>query len=97
MEETTQTLRALLLYNWKAPGGDSTVVQLMLGIDRMEGPFLLLERFHAILEDLWSGEEVLQTWKNAANKVLYKRADRSNCKITTAGGSRFSLTSARSC
>lgn len=75
MDETRQAV--CTLHNWKAPGGDDIIVEL-LKIDDQEEP-VVLERFHAILENVWNGEEVPQTWKDAIIKVLYKKADRSNC------------------
>ena len=64
-------------HNWKAPGPDSLVVRL-LKIDEPAEP-IVLERFHAILVELWTGGDVPQQWKYATIKVLYKESDRSNC------------------
>ena len=75
MDETRQAV--CTLHNWKAPGGDDIMAEL-LKIDDQEEP-VVLERFHAILKNVWNGEEVPQTWKDAIIKVLYKKADRSNC------------------
>ena len=61
----------------KAPGPDSLVTEL-LKIDEPAEP-IVLERFHAILVEVWTGGEVLQQRKDATIKVLYKTSDRSNC------------------
>ena len=66
------------MHNWKAPGPDSLVAEL-LKIDEPAEP-IVLERFHAILVEVWTGGEVPQQWKDAIIKVLYKKSDRSNCK-----------------
>ena len=63
--------------NWRAPGGDATMAEL-LKIDDPEEP-VVLEHFHAILKNVWNGEEAPQTWKDAIVKLFYKKADRSNC------------------
>ena len=65
------------MHNWKAPGPDSLVAEL-LKIDEPAEP-IVLERFHAILVKAWTGGEVPQQWKDATIKVLYKKSDRSNC------------------
>ena len=65
------------MHNWKAPGPDSLLVEL-LKIDGTAEP-IVLERFRAILVELWNGGEVPQQWKDATIKVLYKKSDRSNC------------------
>ena len=75
MDETRKAV--CTLHNWKAPGGDDIMAEL-LKIDDQEEP-VVHERFHAILENVWNGEEVPQTWKDDIIKVLYKKADRSNC------------------
>ena len=64
------------MHNWKAPGPVSLVVEL-LKIDEPAVP-IVLERFHAILVEVWNGGEIPQQWKDAI-KVLYKKSDRSNC------------------
>ena len=56
---------------------DSLVVEL-LKTDEPAEP-IVLERFHAILVEVWNGGEVPQQWKGATIKVLYKKSDRSNC------------------
>ena len=65
------------MHNWKAPGPDSLVAEL-LKIDEPAEP-IVLERFHAILVEVWTGGEVPQQRKDATIKVLYKKSDRSNC------------------
>ena len=65
------------MQNWKAPGPDSLVAEL-LKIDEPAEP-IVLERFHAILVEVWTRGEVPQQWKDAIIKVLYKKSDRSNC------------------
>ena len=65
------------MHNWKAPGPDSVLVEL-LKIDEPAEP-IVLERFRAILVEVWNGGEVPQQWKDATIKVLYKKSDRSNC------------------
>ena len=75
LEETRRAIRGM--YSWKAPGPDSLMVEL-LKIDEPAEP-IVLERFHAILVEVWNGGEVPQQWKDATIKVLYKKSDRSNC------------------
>ena len=65
------------MHNWKAPGPDSLVAELFK-IDEPAEP-IVLESFHAILVEVWTGGEVPQKWKDATIKVLYKKSDRSNC------------------
>ena len=65
------------MHNWKTPGPDSLLVEL-LKIDEPAEP-IVLERFHAILVEVWNGGGVPQQWKDATIKVLYKKSDRSNC------------------
>ena len=71
LEETRRAVRGM--HNWKAPGPDSLVVEL-LKIDEPAEP-IVLERFHAILVEVWNGEEVPQQWKDATIKVFYKKSD----------------------
>ena len=75
LEETRRAIRGM--HNWKAPGPDFLVAKL-LKIDEPAEP-IVLERFHAILVEVWTGGEVPQQWKDAIIKVLYKKSDRSNC------------------
>ena len=75
LEETRRAIRGM--HNWKAPGPDSLVAEL-LKIDEPAEP-IVLERFHAILVEVWTGGEVPQQWKDAIIKVLYEKSDRSNC------------------
>ena len=75
LEETRREIRGM--HNWKAPSPDSLVAEL-LKIDEPAEP-IVLERFHAILVEVWTGGEVPQQWKDATIKVLYKKSDRSNC------------------
>ena len=75
LEETRRSIRGM--HNWKAPGPDSLVAEL-LKIDEPAEP-IVLERFHAILVEVWTGGEVPQQWKDATIKVLYNKSDRSNC------------------
>ena len=56
LEETRRVIRGM--HNWKAPGPDSLVAEL-LKIDEPAEP-IVLERFHAILVELWTGGEVPQ-------------------------------------
>ena len=56
------------MHNWKAPGPDSLGAEL-LKIDEPAEP-IILERFHAILVEVWTGGEVPQQWKDAIIKVL---------------------------
>ena len=65
------------MYNWKAPGPDSLVVEL-LKIDEPAEP-IVLERFHGILVEVWNRGEVPQQWKDATIKVVHKKSDHSNC------------------
>ena len=65
------------MHNWKALGPDSLVAEL-LKINEPAEP-IVLERFHAILVEVWTGREVPQQWKDATIKVLYKKSDQSNC------------------
>ena len=76
------------MHNWKAPGPYSLLVEL-LKIDEPTEP-IVLERFHAILVEVWNGGEVPQQWKDAAIKVLYKKSDRSNCNNYSRGISLLS-------
>ena len=46
------------MHNWKAPGPDSLVAEL-LKIDEPAEP-IVLERFHAVLVEMWTGGEVPQ-------------------------------------
>ena len=57
MDETRQAM--CTRHNGKAPGGDDIMAEL-LKIDDQEEP-VVLERFHAIMENVWNGEEVPQT------------------------------------
>ena len=75
LEETRRAIRGM--HKWKAPGPDSLVAEL-LKIDELAEP-IVLERFHAILVEVWTGGQVPQQWKDATIKVLYKKSDRSNC------------------
>ena len=75
LEETRRAIRGM--DNWKEPGPDSLVAEL-LKIDEPAEP-IVLERFHVILLKVWNGGEVPQQWKDATIKVLYKKSDRSNC------------------
>ena len=56
------------MHNWKAPGPDSLGAEL-LKIDEPVEP-IILERFHVILVEVWTGGEVPQQWKDAIIKVL---------------------------
>ena len=73
LEETRRAIRGM--HNWKAPGPNSLVVEL-LKIDEPAEP-IVLQRFHVILVGVWNGGEVPQQWKYAI-RVLYKTSDRSN-------------------
>ena len=54
-----ETRREILgMPNWKAPGPDSLLVEL-LKIDEPAKP-IVLERFHAILVEVWNGGEIPQ-------------------------------------
>ena len=75
LEETRRVTRGM--HNWKAPGSDSVVAELLKIDEPAES--IVLERFHAILVEVWTGGEVPQQWKDATIKVLYKKSDRSNC------------------
>ena len=75
LEETGSAIRGM--HNWKVPGPDSRLVEL-LKIDELAEP-IVLERFHASLVEVWNGGEVPQQWKDATIKVLYKKSDPSNC------------------
>ena len=75
LEETRRAIRGM--HNWMTPGPDSLVAEL-LKIDEPAEP-IVLERFHAILVEVWTGGEVPQQWKDATTKVLYKKSYRSNC------------------
>ena len=75
LEETRRAIRGM--HTWKAPGPDSLVAEL-LKIDEPAEP-IVLERFHTILVEVWTGGEVPQQWKDATIKVLCKKSDRSNC------------------
>ena len=75
LEETRRAIQGM--HNWKAPGPDYLVAEI-LKIDEPAEP-IVLERFHAILVEVWTGGEVPQQWKDATIKVLYKKSDRSNC------------------
>ena len=75
LEETRRAIRGM--HNWKAPGPDSLVAELLKIDEPAES--IILERFHAILVEVWTGGEVPQQWKDAIIKVLYKKSDRSNC------------------
>ena len=79
LEETRQEIRGM--HNWKAPGPDSLVAEL-LKIDEPAEP-IVLERVHAILVKVWNGGEVPQQWKDATITVLYKKSDRSNWYLTS--------------
>ena len=74
--ETLQAVRAMA--NWKAPGADSLPVEL-LKLDDATRESVILGHFRAILVRVWRGEEIPQEWKDATIKVLYKKADRSDC------------------
>ena len=54
LEEIRGAIRGM--HNWKAPGPDSLVAEL-LKIDEPAEP-IVLERFHAILVEVWTGEVV---------------------------------------
>ena len=88
LEETRRAIRGM--HNWKAPGPDSLVAGL-LKIDEPAEP-IVLERFHAILDEVWTGGEVPQQWKDATIKVLYKKSDRSNCNNYRGVGVNDSIT-----
>ena len=64
--------------NWKAPGADSLPVEL-LKLDDPTRESVVLRHFHAILVCVWRGEKILQEWKDATIKVLYKTLDLSDC------------------
>ena len=55
------------------PGPDSLVAELIMIDEPAEA--IVLERFHAILVEMWAGGEVPQQWKDATIKVLYKKSD----------------------
>ena len=75
LEETRRAIPGM--HSWKALGPGSLVAEL-LKIDEPAEP-IVLERFHAILVEVWTGGEVPQQWKDATIKVLYKKSDRFNC------------------
>ena len=83
MDETKQAV--CTLHNWKAPGGDAIMAEL-LKIGDQEEP-VVLERFHAILENVWKEEEASQTWKDSSSRCSTRR--RIDLTATTTGGSRF--------
>ena len=64
LEETRQAIPGT--HHWKAPGPDSLVGEL-LKIDEPAVP-IVLERFHAILVEVWNGGEVPQQWKDVMNR-----------------------------
>ena len=78
LEETKQAIWGM--QNWKATGHDSLPVEL-LKVDGLEDDFepVVLEEFHDLLVRVWEEGNVPQEWKDATIKVLYKKADRSNC------------------
>ena len=75
VEETRRAVGGM--HSWKAPGPDSLLVEL-LKIDEPAEP-IVLERFRAILVEVWNGGKIPQQWKDATIKVLSKNSDRSNC------------------
>ena len=74
--ETLQAVRAMA--NWKAPGAESLLVELLKLDDPTREP-VLLGHFHVILVRVWREEEIPQEWKDATIKVLYKKSDQSDC------------------
>ena len=68
LEKTRQEIRGMR--NWKAPDPDSLVVEL-LKIDEPAEP-IVLERFNAILVEVWNGGEAPQQWKDASTKVVFQ-------------------------
>ena len=57
LKEIRRAVRGM--HNLKAPGPDSLVVEL-LKIDEPAEPIIVLERYHAILVEVWNGGEVPQ-------------------------------------
>ena len=75
LEVTRRAVRGM--HNWKAPGPDSLLVELLKIDEPAES--IVLERFQVILVEVWNGGEVPQKWKDATIMAFYKKSDRSNC------------------
>ena len=82
LEETRQAIRGM--HNWKAPGPDSLVAEL-LKTDEPAEP-IVFERFRAILVEVWTGGEVPQQCSTRS---------RTDPTVITTGGSHFSRTQAK--
>ena len=74
--ETQKAVRTMA--NWKAPGADLLLVELLKLDDPTREP-VVLKHFHAILVRVWRGEEIPQECKDATIKVLHKKSERSDC------------------
>ena len=76
IDETADAIRSLS--NGKAVGPDelpAELLKILLDGNDTSG----LQRFHAIIVDIWGGGAVPQDWKDATIIVIHKKNDRTEC------------------
>ena len=79
IDETADAIRSLL--NGKAVGPvelPAELLKILLDGNDTSG----LQRFHAIIVDIWGGGAVPQDWKDATIIVIHKKYDRTECGTT---------------
>ena len=89
LEETRRAIRGM--HNWKVPGPDSLVAEL-LKMDEPAEP-IVLERFHAILVEVWNGGKSRSSGKTPPSSCSTR--SRSDPTVITTGGSHFSRTQSK--